>query len=595
MFSGLSKLQDIILSLNNLQYVHPDTFLRSPNIKSVILYGNPDLIIPTERNFINSRSLLKLDISHCTVSSLSVKTFSNVSAMELLDLEDNSLMTVDINILKALPKLSELRLYDNPLQCDCQLLEMLRWGQDRNIDMGIGECETSGGVTLWWERQPEGCRILKNNIQDYVDCRSTNYSYTDIKYTLTVTNTDSETECDTDSATESDTDSATESDTDSATESDTDTEQNGGDSNFLTQYQLPIYAVSFIFVTICYVILFFIISCNKDMKNVFNVFFLNLATSNIIYLMVLFFEACANTISTTWLEDEFKCIYISFCRSLSVGLSAYSVAVLSIQQYRVTVNPSSDHLSSRAKRCVTVATVFGVWIVAAVFAFPSAISKYVCFDFLLFPNISYYKHVVIFEFLVYYVIPLCVIIITCIMTARHLVESSRRLSEGTQNHQLNTENPQLNTENPQLNTENPQLNTENPQLNTENPQLNTENPQQNTGRNTTKGLIFVFLLSNVLYHVIWICHVFKEEKLFYLKTYDLSIYTDRPDNALHHSNYNLQFMYLISTSFLLLNSCLNPVVLLCTSSPFRQHLKRYLTCLRKTTSPQNNLELGRMS
>jgi len=33
---------------------------------------------------------------------------------------------------------------------------------------------------------------------------------------------------------------------------------------------------------------------------------------------------------------------------------------------------------------------------------------------------------------------------------------------------------------------------------------------------------------------------------------------------------------------LLINSCFNPAGLFCTSSPFRQHLKRYLTYFCKT-------------
>ena len=54
-------------------------------------------------------------------------------------------------------------------------------------------------------------------------------------------------------------------------------------------------------------------------------------------------------------------------------------------------------------------------------------------------------------------------------------------------------------------------------------------------------------------------------------------------------------MYLISTCFLLINSCLNPVAVFCTSSPFRQHLKRDLTCCCKTNSPPADLELTRIN
>jgi hypothetical protein len=526
-FSGLVKLQYIILSRNYLQYVHPDTFLRSPNIKNVSLSANPDLQIPTDRNFINSRSLSKLDISHCNVSSLSVETFANVGALERLYLEDNNLRSVDVNILTALPKLSELRLYDNPLLCDCQLIEMLRWVQEIKIDTEFGECETSGGVELWWERgQSESGRVLKNNIQDYVDCNSTNYSYTDIKYTLTLRDTDSETELD----------------TDSATELDTDTEQNGDDSNFLIQYQLPIYAVPVIFGTTCNVIILIIITRNKDMRTVPNMYILNLATSDIIYLTVLFSEACANTISDTWFYVEFVCWFLPFCRRLSIGLSAYSVAGLSVQWYRVTVNSLHVLDYSKPTRRVNENIIAGMLIVAAFFAIPSAISWYWCSDFCSFSNISYYKHVVIFELLVSCVIPLCVIAFTCIMTARHLVESYRPLSEGTQNPELKT--------------------------------------RRNTARMVV-GLTAVFLITNVPYHVFWTYHISTEEERFYFKKYDLSIYADPPDEP--------KKIYLILTCLLLLGCCFNPVALFCASSPLRKHLKH------KTNSNPTEMELQTMN
>jgi hypothetical protein len=107
------------------------------------------------------------------------------------------------------------------------------------------------------------------------------------------------------------------------------------------------------------------------------------------------------------------------------------------------------------------------------------------------------------------------------------------------------------------------------------------------------GLTVVFVISYVPYHIFWVYYIWTEEEIFYLKKYDLSIDADPPDTTLHYSNSKPQYMYLISTSFLLLNSCLNPVALFCASSPLRQHLKRCLTCFWKTNSPPTDLELER--
>ena len=108
-------LKDIYLDRNKLHYLHPDTFLRLPNILVVNLGYNNGLKIPTDRNFINSYFLPRLDTSYCNESSVPVEIFANVSALERLDLCDNNLRTIDINILTALPKLSTRYLYGNQL------------------------------------------------------------------------------------------------------------------------------------------------------------------------------------------------------------------------------------------------------------------------------------------------------------------------------------------------------------------------------------------------------------------------------------------------------------------------------------------------
>jgi len=146
--------------------------------------------------------------------------------------------------------------------------------------------------------------------------------------------------------------------------------------NFFKHYDIPIYAVPFLIGTTGNLILLFIIICNKDMRTLPNMYILYLAISNIIYLTVLFSEACVNRKAVTWPNGDFPCTIIPFCRRLSVGLSAYFVAVLSIQRYRVTVNSFHVRVSSQATFRGTVATICGVWIVAGLLPVPSIISNY---------------------------------------------------------------------------------------------------------------------------------------------------------------------------------------------------------------------------
>ena len=287
------------------------------------------------------------------------------------------------------------------------------------------------------------------------------------------------------------------------------------------------------------VIILIIIVCNKDMRTVSNMYILNLAVSDMIYLTT---EFLANSVE---FNHEFSCMFFLFCFRMSVGLSVYSVAVLSIQRYRVTVNPLHVRLSSQRKWRVTLATIFGVWILAALFAIPSALSKILCFGpSMAKKNIAYYKNVVLFELFVSCFYPLCVIAFSYITTAHHLVKSACPISEETQN------------------------------------------PQLNKRKNTAKfvaGLTFVFLISNVPFHVCSTIYIFSTDWVVYLYNSVSYFYLLN----------NLYFMKLISASLLLINSCLNPVALFCTGRAFRRHFKRYLTCLCKANALPTNIELKR--
>jgi len=194
---GLVNLKAIYLQGNKLQYLHPDTFIMLPNLQVLFLSKNSGLQIPTDRHFINSLSLKKLEISNCNVSSVSVETFGNVTALERLDLSYNSLKNLDISILKALPKLSTLYLYGNPLHCDCKLQKVWQWCQDNNIQTAyegmVPECDTPSEVNgIWWGVLEKG-QCLQGNIHYYGDYKNIRYRYTHINVTDTDVDADADT------------------------------------------------------------------------------------------------------------------------------------------------------------------------------------------------------------------------------------------------------------------------------------------------------------------------------------------------------------------------------------------------------------------
>ena len=510
LFSGLVNLKYVYLEGNKLQYLHPQTFVGLPNLQRLFMSNNSGLQIPTDRNFINSHSLKHLGISGCNISSVSVETFANISTLEWLDLSYNNLRCVDVNILKTLPKLSALYLYDNRLQCDCQLQEVWRWCQDHNIHTAYKEiapeCDTPRELRWIWWGVLEKVQCLQGNMHYYED-----YNNTRFRYTLT----------------------------------DTEKDQRKKIHIVNRPYELPVVAVFYIFGTTGNVILIIIIISNKDMRTVPNMYILNLAISDTIILTLLMYAACANRIHILWIHNEFMCAFLPFCYRMSVGLTTYSIAVLSILRYRVTVNPLQVHVSSQSTWCASVATICGVWIVAAIFAIPGARSQYLCYGLILLWRRNYYQHVAVFQLLVSCVLPLCVIAFAYLRMSRHLVERVHSLSE------------------------------------------EKENPRLNTRTNTAKVVLVltvVFMISYVPYHI-------SDTYMYYFKI-NLDIYIANSGDEFGWV-YNESHMGAILHLLLSIGSCLNPVAMFCTSLAFRKQFKRFLTCSCKAKSPVTDLELSR--
>jgi hypothetical protein len=452
--------------------------------------NNPMMNIPTVRHFINSPSLRELYISNCNVSSISVETFANVSGLELLDLSGNHLKDIDVNILTVLPQLSTFYIYENPLQCECQLQDVWRWCQNHSITTGTSdkapECDSPSEVEGMWWGVLQHSQCLHDNISFHGDNGSEYYEYAD------------------------------------------------GDDIYESIYwfikyvQSPVYAILFTFGATVNVIILIIIVCNKEMHTVPNIYILNLAISDLIFVIINLPLAQADMMSDEWQYGEFLCKFFAFSCSFSLGLSPYSVTLLSIQRYKLTVNPIQIHVHSPVTWRVTAGTICGLWFLASLFALPSALSVKIT-DKICAGIDTYYNKVVWLHILAFCILPLCVIVFFYVKTARHLVESAIPISEEIQH------------------------------------------PQANRRKNTAQivlGLSTVFVISYVPYHIIWAYLTWKDDSV--------------PE---------LLYTYFISTWLLVINSCLNPVALFFSSLAFRSQFKRCLVCFKRRTVVTTTQEL----
>jgi hypothetical protein len=421
---------------------------------------------------------------------VSVETFANVSALETLDLSNNNLRSVDINTLKALPQLSALHLFDNPLECDCQLQAVWQWCEEHNIRFFKAKCP-----------RLEELQCVQENISNTEEHKQEYNKHQRDEYV-----------------------------------------------SYFAMFLILIILYLFlsIFGTIGNVILLIIIICNKDMRTVPNMYILNLAISDLIFLTLPIADVTVIILDRVKFDQELWCTFLPFFYRMSVGLSAYSMVVLSIQRYRLIVNPFHVRVSSQPAWRISVSTICGVWIVAALFAIPSALSKFTCIDnYYAARRFAYHKRVFTFKLFVFCVLPLFVVAFFYVMTAHHLVKSADVISEETQN------------------------------------------PQLNKRKNVAKyvlALSVVFVISYVPYHAFWAYIYFNRDLEF--EMFDLN-FADLVNT--------FPLPVLISYCFFLMNSSLNPVALFCTSFAFRKHYKRYLCCCCKAKSPPTDTELRRIN
>jgi len=176
----------------------------------------------------------------------------------------------------------------------------------------------------------------------------------------------------------------------------------------------------------------------------------------------------------------------------------------------------------------------GLWLHYSPFHQLSQSICYFSYKSLISGRLTYYQRVVIFEFLVSCACPLCVTAFPYVMTACHLLKITDPVSEKTQNSQLNTR------------------------------------------KNTV-----VFLVRYVPYHAFW---------TYNISTVKRNLSEPNINKPIPPEDYDLQYMHLVSTCLLLINSCLNPVALFCICLVFRRQCKRYLTCCCGKYSPSSDLE-----
>uniref|UniRef100_A0A8D2LFJ7 Bombesin receptor subtype 3 n=1 Tax=Varanus komodoensis TaxID=61221 RepID=A0A8D2LFJ7_VARKO len=295
----------------------------------------------------------------------------------------------------------------------------------------------------------------------------------------------------------------------------------------------------------------------KSMQTVPNIFITSLAFGDLLLLLTCVPVDAACYAVDTWLFGRIGCKLLSFIQRTSVGVSVFTLTVLSADRYKAIVKPLElQRADAVLKTCAKVACV---WITAMLLAVPEAISSDLyafhipekngsfetCAPYPVSEQILQEAHSLVC-FLIFYIIPLAIISIYYFLIAKALYKSTSNMPAEEHGHVYK--------------------------------QIETRKRVAKTVLVLVGLFAFCWLPNHILY-------------LYRSFTYHASIDT----SAFH----------LVATIFSRVlafsNSCVNPFALYWLSKSFRQHFKKEVLCCkakvpaRRSSITQNNTPTRAMS
>ncbi|XP_054734979.1 RYamide receptor [Anastrepha obliqua] len=125
-----------------------------------------------------------------------------------------------------------------------------------------------------------------------------------------------------------------------------------------------------IFAVIGNVLVIWVVVTTRQMRTVTNTYIANLAVADVVIgLFCIPFQFQAALLQR-WNLPWFMCGFCPFVQTLSVNVSVFTLIAIAIDRHRAIINP----LRARPSKYISKFIIFGIWLLALVFATPSAIA-----------------------------------------------------------------------------------------------------------------------------------------------------------------------------------------------------------------------------
>uniref|UniRef100_UPI003F77836F Bombesin receptor subtype-3,Oplophorus-luciferin 2-monooxygenase catalytic subunit n=1 Tax=Oplophorus gracilirostris TaxID=727944 RepID=UPI003F77836F len=274
----------------------------------------------------------------------------------------------------------------------------------------------------------------------------------------------------------------------------------------------------------------------KSMQTVPNIFITSLAFGDLLLLLTCVPVDATHYLAEGWLFGRIGCKVLSFIRLTSVGVSVFTLTILSADRYKAVVKPLERQPSNAIlKTCVKAGCV---WIVSMIFALPEAIFSNVytfrdpnknmtfesCTSYPVSKKLLQEIHSLLC-FLVFYIIPLSIISVYYSLIARTLYKSTLNIPTEEQSH------------------------------------ARKQIESRKRIARTVLVLVALFALCWLPNHLLYLYHSFTSQT-----------YVD--PSAMH-------FIFTIFSRVLAFsNSCVNPFALYWLSKSFQKHFKAQLFCCK---------------
>ncbi|XP_051165588.1 neuropeptide CCHamide-1 receptor-like isoform X2 [Leptopilina boulardi] len=187
-------------------------------------------------------------------------------------------------------------------------------------------------------------------------------------------------------------------------------------------------------------ILVFTLCRYPSLRNIPNIYVLSLALGDLLVLITCVpFTSILYTIES-WHWGLTVCKISECSKDISIGVSVFTLTALSAERYCAIADPLRSHVSGLNSKTLTICIAILIWLLAIIFAVPAFAFSYVrpqplngnhsimiCSPFPKDFGENYEKGMILFKFLAYYAIPLCIISGFYLGMARHLELSTRNM------------------------------------------------------------------------------------------------------------------------------------------------------------------------